>query len=93
MPSTLSSRFRVTIPKAIREELRLEAGQRFTVIAKERIIALVPVRSFADARGMLRGANPNGYRERSTALPSGPKPGAADDRFADRESATFFPEE
>ena len=51
--SKLSSKFQLSIPKAIREDLNLEAGQQFTLVTRGNIIELIPVRSFQDARGML----------------------------------------
>lgn len=63
--ATLSSKFQLAIPKAIRDELGLEAGQKFAVIAKGKVIELVPLLSLEDARGLLKGANPQGYRDRT----------------------------
>ncbi len=64
MPSaTLSNRFQLAIPKAIREELGLHAGQRFALIPKGKGIELVPLPSLDEARGLLKGADPTGYRE------------------------------
>ena len=62
---TLSSKYQIALPKALRTELGLEAGQEFAVIAKGSVIELVPVRTMDSARGMLRGANPSEYRDRS----------------------------
>jgi len=59
----LSSKFQLAIPKAIRDQLDLKAGQQFTLIAKGDIIELVPVRSLTAARGSFKGSNPNGYRD------------------------------
>ncbi|MDO9047576.1 MAG: AbrB/MazE/SpoVT family DNA-binding domain-containing protein [Methylobacter sp.] len=59
----LSSKFQLAIPKAIRDQLDLKAGQQFTLIAKGDIIELVPVRSLAAARGSFKGSNPNDYRD------------------------------
>ncbi|HHH13918.1 MAG TPA: AbrB/MazE/SpoVT family DNA-binding domain-containing protein [Thiolapillus brandeum] len=61
---TLSSKFQLVIPKAVREQLHLQAGQRFTVITKGDVIELVPMRDIASARGMLKGADPQDYRDR-----------------------------
>lgn len=61
---TLSSKYQIVLPKAIREELSLEAGQRFRVIAKNGVIELVPVRDLDEVRGSLRGASPEHYRDR-----------------------------
>jgi AbrB family looped-hinge helix DNA binding protein len=62
--ATLSSKYQLAIPKAIREELDLQPGQEFSVINKGGVIELVPVRSLKDARGLLKGASPEGYRDR-----------------------------
>jgi AbrB family looped-hinge helix DNA binding protein len=59
----LSSKFQLAIPKSIRDQLDLKAGQQFTLIAKGDIIELVPVRSLAEARGSFKGSNPNDYRD------------------------------
>lgn len=48
--ATLSSKYQLSIPKAIRESLSLKAGQRFAVIAKGKLIELVPVPTLADMR-------------------------------------------
>jgi AbrB family looped-hinge helix DNA binding protein len=62
--ATLSSKYQLAIPKAIRELLNLQAGQQFTVLAKGNSIELVPVRSLQSMRGLLKGANPANYRDR-----------------------------
>jgi AbrB family looped-hinge helix DNA binding protein len=62
--ATLSSKYQLAIPKAIREELGLQSGQKFAVIVKGGVIELVPLRSLEAARGMFKGADPTGYRDR-----------------------------
>ena len=62
--ATLSSKYQLAIPKAIREELGLRAGQKFAVITKGDVIELIPLHSLKDARGMFKGTNPDGYRDR-----------------------------
>ena len=64
MRATLSSKYQLVIPKAVRDELDLVAGQQFTLVTKGQVIELVPLRSVASARGMLKGANPENYRDR-----------------------------
>ncbi len=49
----LSSKFQLSIPKAIRDELQLQAGQQFTLVVRGNIIELIPSRSIKEARGML----------------------------------------
>ena len=63
--ATLSSKYQLALPKAVRDELGLQAGQKFSVIVKGGVIELVPLRSLDSARGMLAGADPAGYRDRS----------------------------
>lgn len=53
---TLSSKFQLSLPKALREELSLKAGQKFLVMAKGDVVTLVPQRDMAWARGLLKGA-------------------------------------
>lgn len=62
--ATLSSKFQLGIPKAVREELGLKSGQKFTVIVKGSVIELVPVRSMDEMRGLLRGASTLEVRDR-----------------------------
>jgi len=62
--ATLSSKFQLAIPKAIRDELGLHAGQKFSIIPKGKVIELVPLLSLDEARGLLKGADPTGYRDR-----------------------------
>lgn len=69
MPSvTLSSKFQLSIPKAIREEMNLKAGQKFAIIPKGDTIILAPVRPLDEMRGILKGANASDYRDRTDRL-------------------------
>jgi AbrB family looped-hinge helix DNA binding protein len=63
--ASLSPRFQLAIPKHVRDELGLHAGQKFAVIPNGKIIELVPSISMDDARGVLKGADPTDYRDRS----------------------------
>ena len=59
---TLSSKCQLSIPKAVRDELHLRAGQKFAVITKGQIISLVPIPDLADMRGIAKGADTSNYR-------------------------------
>ncbi len=63
LSTTLSSKHQVVIPKPVRDALGLGAGQKFTLLVKGEVIALVPVRGLAWARGRLKGADVAGVRE------------------------------
>lgn len=62
--ATLSSKYQLSLPKNVRQQLGIKAGQRFTVMAKGDVITLIPQRSMEWARGRLAGADPAGYRDR-----------------------------
>jgi AbrB family looped-hinge helix DNA binding protein len=52
---TISPKFQVVIPRAIRERLRLTAGQKVQAILFEDRIELIPVRPMKSMRGFLKG--------------------------------------
>ncbi|MBT7410027.1 MAG: AbrB/MazE/SpoVT family DNA-binding domain-containing protein [Methylococcales bacterium] len=63
----LSSKYQLSIPKSIRESLKLKAGQQFTLITIGKIIEMVPIISVENARGMLGQCdeyNSDDYRDR-----------------------------
>ena len=65
---TLSSKFQFSIPKAVREELHLHAGQQFAIITKGDIISLVPIPELAEMRGIAKGVDTSDYRDRTDCL-------------------------
>ena len=52
---TVSPKFQVVIPRAIREKLGIEVGQKIQAIALGDRVELVPVRSVKSMRGFLKG--------------------------------------
>jgi AbrB family looped-hinge helix DNA binding protein len=52
---TISPKYQVVIPLAIREALRLKPGQKVQAFACGDRIELIPVRSLRSMRGFLRG--------------------------------------
>lgn len=61
---TISPKFQVVIPKAMRERLKLRAGQRVQAIAYDDRIELVPIRPVRSLRGALKGLDTSVPRER-----------------------------
>ena len=61
----LSAKFQVAIPKALREAKQWKAGQEFAFIPKGAGVLLVPVPKATDLAGIAKGANTDGYRDRS----------------------------
>ena len=62
--ATLSAKFQISIPKAVRAARRWKAGQEFAFIPKGTGVLLVPVPELADLKGIAKGANPDNYRDR-----------------------------
>lgn len=61
---TVSPKFQIAIPRAIRELLRLKPGQKLQAIAYEDRIELIPLRRAKDMRGFLGGLDTTVERER-----------------------------
>ncbi len=61
---TISPKFQIVIPKAIRDLLRLKPGQKVQAIAYEDRIELIPVRRARELRGFLRGIDTTIKRDR-----------------------------
>ena len=60
----LSSKFRISIPKAVREVHGWKAGQAFAFISKGAGVMLVPVPEAADLFGVAEGADGVDFRDR-----------------------------
>lgn len=60
---TISPKFQVVIPKAIREQLGLVPGQKIQAIAYGDRIEFLPVRPARDLRGVLRGLDTRVMRD------------------------------
>mgnify|MGYP003672128372 CR=1 FL=1 len=63
--ATLSSKFQISIPKAIRTAQHWEAGLTFAFIPKGAGVLLVPIPKRDSLKGLARGARPEEYRDRS----------------------------
>jgi AbrB family looped-hinge helix DNA binding protein len=51
----VSPKFQVVIPKALREELRIEPGQELLMYSLDGQLRLVPRRSIKELRGIAKG--------------------------------------
>ena len=60
----VSPKFQVVIPKALREELRIESGQELLMYSLDGQLRLVPRRSIKELRGLAKGLRwKDEYRE------------------------------
>lgn len=66
--ATLSSKYQILIPKMIRDELDLKAGQQFTFVVKANLIQLVPQKNIHDLRGRFKGEDTSEIRDRQDRL-------------------------
>jgi len=62
--ATISPKYQVVIPKAIRAQLRLVPGQKVQVIAYGDRIEFIPLKPARELRGMLRGLDTTFERDR-----------------------------
>ncbi len=60
---TVSPKFQVVIPKAIRRSLDLQPGQKVQAILYDNRIELIPIKSMSSMRGFLKGINTSVERE------------------------------
>ncbi|MFO0775195.1 MAG: AbrB/MazE/SpoVT family DNA-binding domain-containing protein [Nitrospiraceae bacterium] len=62
--ATISPKFQIVIPKDVREKLRLVPQQRLHVVEKGGVITLVPEIPLKSLKGVLKGMNTSGIREK-----------------------------
>lgn len=62
--ATLSEKFQISIPKAVRNARRWKAGQEFVFIPKGTGVLLIPVPELAELAGIAKDANPKDHRDR-----------------------------
>jgi AbrB family looped-hinge helix DNA binding protein len=62
--ATLSSKYQISIPKAVREEQHWEAGQEFVFVPKGTGVLVMPVPDLEQLSGLAKGAKTSGYRDR-----------------------------
>lgn len=65
---TISPKYQVVIPKAVRERYSLTPGDKMEIIELEGRIELVPVRSATDLKGFLKGLKNTFEREGDRCL-------------------------
>jgi AbrB family looped-hinge helix DNA binding protein len=60
---TISSKYQIVIPRAIREKWNVKPGQKVRLIVFGNRLEVVPVRDIREARGFLKGMNSDINRE------------------------------
>ena len=62
--ATLSSKYQISIPKSIRAKTAWKPGQKLVFIPRGKSVVVVPLPELEDLRGIAKGADPTGYRDR-----------------------------
>ena len=62
--TTLSEKFQISVPKAVRDIQGWRPGQKLVFIPKGAGVLLVPAPKASDLFGLGRGADVSGYRDR-----------------------------
>ena len=65
---TVSPKFQVVIPRAVRERAHIRVGERLQVISFDDRIELVPVRPMRSLRGFLKGFDRRFVRDEEDRL-------------------------
>jgi len=60
---TISSKYQIVIPRAIREKWNIKPGLKVRLIVFGNRLEVVPVRDIREARGFLKGMNSDINRE------------------------------
>jgi AbrB family looped-hinge helix DNA binding protein len=60
---TVSPKYQVVIPKAVREALNVRPGQKMQVVEYAGRIELIPERNIKELRGFIKGINTEFTRE------------------------------
>ncbi len=60
---TVSPKYQVVIPKAVRERMRIVPGEKLQVLSFDDRIELVRIRPMRTMRGFLRGLDPTFVRD------------------------------
>lgn len=55
----------LSLPPEVARRLDLQPGQTLICLVNGNVISLVPVRGIQSARGLLKGANTENYRDRN----------------------------
>jgi AbrB family looped-hinge helix DNA binding protein len=61
--ATVSSKYQIAFPKAVREAMQIQPGQQFEFIPMGTVVQLTPKTSIKQLRGVARHANPENYRD------------------------------
>jgi AbrB family looped-hinge helix DNA binding protein len=62
---TVSTKYQVVIPSDVRDRLNLKPGQKLTIIEKDGVVHLIPIRPLKELKGTAAGITNKGVRDES----------------------------
>jgi AbrB family looped-hinge helix DNA binding protein len=62
---TVSPKFQIVIPKAVRQKLGIYAGQKFQILQFSNRIELIPLQNIKGMRGFLKGIKTDIRRDKN----------------------------
>lgn len=62
--ATISSKFQISVPKIVREQMHIKPGQQFIFVIKGNCLELIPKRDIKSLRGIFADANTQFMRDR-----------------------------
>jgi len=65
---TVSSKFQVVIPEAVRRKLKIKPGEKVVVLEKDGIVHLIPVKPIKELRGFAKGVSTKSIRDEADRL-------------------------
>jgi len=65
---TVSSKYQISIPKTVRQQLDIRPGQKLTVTVSNGVVCLAPVPTLDDIQGSVKGLSMKGLREKADRL-------------------------
>jgi AbrB family looped-hinge helix DNA binding protein len=65
---TISSKYQMVIPKAIRKRWGIRPGQKVRLVLYNNRLEVIPIREIKEARGFLKGMDSEIERERGDRL-------------------------
>jgi AbrB family looped-hinge helix DNA binding protein len=60
----VSKKYQVVIPEKLRDDAKIRPGDKMLVIAKHGILQYIPVRPIAKTKGMVKGVDAGGIRDK-----------------------------
>lgn len=67
-PVTVSSKYQVVIPKEARRQAHIRPGEKMLVLVRGDVITMIPDRPLKELRGIVKGLDISGLREKKERL-------------------------